>query len=160
MYYYDKSEDARSRRYRGQYYFGGQMIVAPVTRPAKPGRPNVEFYLPPGRWTHFFTRKVYEGGRYGEHCAPEDYPVFVKEGAVIPLLPEKEGNGTGFEELEVLAFAGKGSYTLYDEDGGKIEFTLDGEDITVAPSENCSTKKVTVTFVNSEKENETFVFGE
>lgn len=156
MYYFDKSADAKDPAYRNQYWFGGQMIVAPVTKPGGKGRANVEFYLPEGRWTHFFTRKVYEGGRYSEHCAPGDYPVFVKEGAIIPLLPERKGNSTRFDEIEVLAFAGKGSYTQYDEDGGEIVFTLDGEEIAVTPGAGCATKKVTVTFVNSDKEDETF----
>ena len=84
--------------------------------------------------------------------------MFVKGGAIIPLLPEREGNSASFDELEVYAFAGQGSYTQYDEDGGSIDFTLDGENITVTPSTDCKTKKVTVIFVNSDKENQVFEF--
>ena len=58
----------------------------------------------------------------------------------------------------MLVFAGKGSYTQYDEDGVEISFTLDGEDMTVTPGPDCVTKKVTVTFVNSDKEDEVFIF--
>ncbi|MBQ4245058.1 MAG: alpha-xylosidase [Clostridia bacterium] len=158
MYYYDKSDDARNGKYKNQYYFGGQMIVAPVTKPGKAGRANVDFYLPEGKWTDFFTHREYTGGHYSRECPLEEYPVFVKGGAIIPLLPEREGNSALFDELEVYAFAGQGSYTQYDEDGGSIDFTLNGEEITVTPSADCKTKKVTVIFVNSDKENQVFEF--
>ena len=74
----------------------------------------------------------------------------------MPLLPERQGNSTEFDALEVLVFRGaKGSYTQYDDNGGTIDFTFDGEKLTDVPSENCKTKKITVLYTGGDKENET-----
>ena len=159
MYYYDKSENARKEKYRNQYWFGEQMIVAPVTEPSRRGRANVRFYLPEGEWINFFNGKKYTGGEYEENCPLDEIPVFAKAGAIVPLLPERQGNSTEFDALEVLVFRGaKGSYTQYDDNGGTIDFTFDGEKLTDVPSENCKTKKITVRYIDGGKENEEIIF--
>lgn len=152
MYYYDKSDKAFEKKYRNQYYFGEQMIVAPVTEPTKQGKANVRFYLPEGEWTDFFTGEKYKAGEYEICCPLERYPVFVKKGAIIPLLPEKEDNSTDFTELVVYAYEGENKYTLYDDNGSSIEFELKGTDLKIKPSENCVTKKITVIFKDADKE--------
>lgn len=158
MYYYDKSEKAFEKKYKNQYYFGEQLIVAPVTQKTKAGKPNVKFYIPDGTWTDVFTGKKYTKGEYEMCCPLEYFPVFAKEGAIIPMLPEADNNSTKFDELVVLAYKGENDYTMYDDDGEYIRFILHGGDIEVIPSENCKTKKVTVVFRDSEKENTVFEF--
>jgi alpha-D-xyloside xylohydrolase len=43
-----------------QYMLGDALLVAPVLRSDN----MVDYYLPPGRWTNFFTGDVVEGGRW------------------------------------------------------------------------------------------------
>ena len=43
-----------------QYMLGAALLVAPVFRPDG----VVDYYLPPGRWTHFLTGEVLDGGRW------------------------------------------------------------------------------------------------
>jgi alpha-glucosidase (family GH31 glycosyl hydrolase) len=147
MYYYDSSELAFKREYRNQYYFGGQLIVAPVTARTSGSKPNVRFYLPEGEWTDIFTGDKYTAGEYEIFCPYDRYPVFAKAGAIIPLLPEDSGNGTGFEEIDVLVYPGKGEYTLYDDDGETVEFRLDGEELTYTASPGSKVGKINI-FVN------------
>ncbi|MDR0711673.1 MAG: alpha-xylosidase [Prevotellaceae bacterium] len=66
-----------------QYYFGDDMMVAPVMNSA--GRRDI--YLPQGRWVGFFDAKIYEGNRWlkDELVPLEQMPVFVKYGAAIPM---------------------------------------------------------------------------
>lgn len=158
MYYCDKSELARSEKYRNQYYFGSELIVAPVTQKSRIGKPNVHFYLPDGEWTNIFTGEKYTGGEYSEFCMLDSFPVFAKAGAIIPMLPDFKGNCTDFTELTVKAYYGKGQYTLYDDNGSEILFELDGDEMKITPSENCVTKKITVEYINSEKADEIFEF--
>lgn len=158
MYYYDKSELAHEKKYKNMYYFGEQLIVAPVTEKTKAGKPNVRFYIPDGTWTDVFTGKKYEKGEYEICCPLEYYPVFAKAGTIIPMLPESDNNSTDFTELAVDVYAGQNDYTMYDDDGESIRFILDGDKIEVIPSENCKTKKVTVNFKDSDKENKIFTF--
>jgi alpha-D-xyloside xylohydrolase len=65
-----------------QYMLGNSLLVAPIF--SQDG--TVDYYLPPGRWTHFLTGKVIEGGRWlrEEH----DYmslPLMARPNSVIPI---------------------------------------------------------------------------
>lgn len=69
-----------------EYYFGDDFLVAPVMN--SEGRRDV--YLPEGNWVNFFTGERISGGRwlYGLEVPLELMPVYVREGAVIPVYPE------------------------------------------------------------------------
>lgn len=69
-----------------EYYFGDDFLVAPVMN--SEGRRDV--YLPEGNWINFFTGERISGGRwlYGLEVPLELMPVYVREGAVIPVYPE------------------------------------------------------------------------
>lgn len=69
-----------------QYYFGDDMMVAPVMNSEN----KRDIYLPKGKWVNFFTGKVYEGEQWlkDEQVPLEQMPVFVKYGANIPMYFE------------------------------------------------------------------------
>ena len=63
-----------------QYMLGDALLVAPVLREDK----KVQYYLPEGRWTDYFTGEVKTGGRYYE--GEYDYfslPLYVKENTLL-----------------------------------------------------------------------------
>lgn len=153
MYYYNKSDLAFMKKYKNQYYFGEQLIVAPVTQKTKDGKPNVRFYIPEGTWTDIFTGRKYQKGEYEICCPLENFPVFAKQGAIIPMLPERNDNSTDFSEIIVNVYEGENEYIMYDDDGESIKFILKGDDIKVIPSANCKTKKITVVFKDILKDN-------
>jgi alpha-D-xyloside xylohydrolase len=68
-----------------QYYFGDAFMVAPVMN--SEGRRDV--YLPEGNWVHFVTGEAVRGGRWLRDLETplEQMPVWVREGASIPLYP-------------------------------------------------------------------------
>lgn len=72
-----------------EYYFGDDFLVAPVM-----SSDNCrDIYLPEGEWVEFFTGdrfSVSDGGRWLKDIeTPLDrMPVFVRNGAVIPVYPE------------------------------------------------------------------------
>ena len=66
-----------------QYYFGKDMMVAPVF-----GGDNAKrkIYLPEGEWEDLLTKKKYAGKQWIEVTAPLEYlPVFIRDGAKIPM---------------------------------------------------------------------------
>lgn len=66
------------------YYFGDNMLVAPVLDQGATSR-RVE--LPVGQWVNLFTGEAYIGGRSIEMPAPlSTLPVFVKAGSFIPMV--------------------------------------------------------------------------
>ena len=65
-----------------QYMLGGDLLVAPVFTPSG----EVEFYLPAGEWTNYFTGEVVSGGRWlRETHGFDTLPLYVRPGAVIPV---------------------------------------------------------------------------
>jgi alpha-glucosidase len=70
------------------FMLGRQILVAPVME--KTDKWNV--YLPKGRWIHYWTGKEYSGGQTVTVNAPlygkDGLPMFVKAGAIIPMIPE------------------------------------------------------------------------
>jgi len=65
-----------------QYMLGRDLLVAPVFSEGG----EVEFYLPPGTWTNWFTgEKVAGGGWRVESHGFDSIPLYVREGGVIPV---------------------------------------------------------------------------
>jgi alpha-D-xyloside xylohydrolase len=65
-----------------QYLLGDDLLVAPVF--AADGL--VDYYVPPGIWTHFLTGHQVHGPRWvRERHAPTSVPLLVRPGAVIPI---------------------------------------------------------------------------
>jgi alpha-D-xyloside xylohydrolase len=51
----------------------------------------VEFYLPKGKWTNFFTNKVVEGpGWFTEHHKFDTLPLYVRENTILTLGKQGE----------------------------------------------------------------------
>ena len=140
---------------RNQYIFGSQLIVAPViTKAGRSGKSRTKVWLPAGRWTNFFTGETQEGNRI--IFAADDLdtiPVFAKEGAIIPMLPERDGNSMQFDELEVRVYRGDGEYESFDDAGG-IRFAVrtEGDEVVldVKPEKGCVTRTLCVRFLGAE----------
>jgi alpha-D-xyloside xylohydrolase len=62
------------------------MLVAPVMNSEN----KRDIYLPEGKWVHFFTSEVFEGERWLKNVVVplDEMPVFVKQGAEIPMYLE------------------------------------------------------------------------
>lgn len=119
--YYSYPETQNAYKCRNQYYFGSQLIAAPVTDPAdkQTGLACAEVWLPWGRYTDIFTRRVYSGGKFIKMFRPlENFPLLAKEGAIIPLdMNETENGAENPKALEIITLSGNGSFTLYEDDG-------------------------------------------
>ena len=79
-----------------------------------------KFYLPEGLWYDFVTGKKFPGGhKYVSFFKDEDYPVFAKAGAIIPMANNKNLNDTTPpNDMEIHIFPGQSnSYKLYEDDG-------------------------------------------
>ncbi|MET0716293.1 MAG: alpha-xylosidase [Mycetocola sp.] len=65
-----------------QYLLGPDLLVAPVFTASG----DVDFYLPAGEWTDFFSGRVVTGERWlREHHGFRTLPLYVRPGAVIPV---------------------------------------------------------------------------
>jgi alpha-D-xyloside xylohydrolase len=65
-----------------QFMFGDSLLVAPVFEESG----EVEFYLPKGRWTNFFTNKTKDGpGWFKEKHKFDTLPLYVRENTILVL---------------------------------------------------------------------------
>lgn len=65
-----------------QFMFGSSLLVAPIFEESG----NVEFYLPAGKWTNFFTNKTKTGpGWFKEHHNFDTLPLYVRENTILVL---------------------------------------------------------------------------
>jgi len=65
-----------------QYMLGGSLLVAPVFSPDG----VVDYYLPQGRWTHFLSGEVIEGGRWvREQHGYLSLPLLARPNTIIPI---------------------------------------------------------------------------
>ncbi len=120
--YYPFGEYEQSFGLNEEYYFGDTFIVAPVVSPLqKDGFSYTKVWLPEGTWTDFFTDDIYrveKGGRYVTMMRRlESIPVLAKEGAIVPLSLEKGNGAENPQKMQILVFAGNGSFDLYEDCG-------------------------------------------
>lgn len=107
--------------YRNEYFFGKELLVAPILNKKEPimNRTIHKFFLPEGMWYDFKTGKKFPGNRkYTSFFKEEDYPVFAKRGAIIPLSNDEITTSNNPKNLEIHVFPGESNtYELYEDDG-------------------------------------------
>ena len=120
--YYRYPETYDDDLYKNEYYFGGQLFICPITTKKElvMNRVIKKFYLPQGVWYDFVTGKKFPGGRkYVSFFKDQDYPVFAKAGAIIPMALNKNLNDTTPpKDMEIHIFPGQNNnYRMYEDDG-------------------------------------------
>jgi alpha-glucosidase (family GH31 glycosyl hydrolase) len=146
--YYGNMDSAEAFEAEDQYFFGSELLAAPVLKPvsARTGLATQKVWFPAGSWFNFFTGEQFQGGRWHTvKAALEDIPVFAKAGAIVPLAPKVGWGGIeNPDELDVYIFPGADNrFELYEDDGettdyqrGKYTittFTLEQNTFTILP---------------------------
>ena len=81
--YLDYPAQAAAYSNPGEYLYGPDVLVAPVTTPGTVSTESVWF--PPGHWTDWFTGATFTGPSEQTLTVPLDrMPVFVQDGAIVP----------------------------------------------------------------------------
>ena len=124
-------------RHPHEYFFGTEMLVAPVLDPG--GRQTV--WLPPGEWVGFSDGRHYQGGRtFTAHYPVEETPVFVRAGAVVP--EQRASDYSDARPLDALIVnvygSGSGSFELYEDDGESLSSDEEGQHARTALSHSVS----------------------
>lgn len=105
--------------FKNEYYIG-DMLISPILtkKDLLINRTIHKFFIPDGIWYDFNTGKKFPGNKeYISFFRDEDYPVFVKRGAIIPLSSNISNNFTGNpESLEIHVFPGENNtFDLYED---------------------------------------------
>ncbi len=88
------------------YLFGESLLVAPIHRPGGEGK----VHLPAGAWRYWFDdQTAIEGPAEFTRSFPiNEYPVFIREGAIIPMNISREYTGIGSKD-----WAGHVTFNIY-----------------------------------------------
>lgn len=82
-------DDTRTHSLKHTYYFGNELLVAPVLNPTGPGSVTERVvYLPDGMWFDFWTQERHTGRQevLWRNSSQQHFPLFVRAGAIIPML--------------------------------------------------------------------------
>lgn len=103
------------------YLFGDDFLIAPVYKDSE----AVEVSLPAGRWRYWFQDdEVVEGPTtFTKNFPISEYPVYVRDGAIIPMNIRREYTGIGERDWEGLL-----TLNLYPH--GESRFTVHHTDNT------------------------------
>lgn len=119
----DFNGDEKALDIKDQWMFGSALMACPVGEYQKYSR---EVYLPKQKgWYDFYTGAYHAGGQTIVADAPYDkIPVFIPEGAILPIGPEMQWSDEKKPELiDLYVYAGKdGSYTLYEDEGTNYNY--------------------------------------
>ena len=151
MFLEDPSDFTHGTATRYQYMYGPAFLVAPVYQNTKADKDGNDIrngiYLPKGTWYDFFTGEAYEGGRIlNDFDAPIwKLPVFVKAGAIIPLVNANNNPSQIDPSNRTFEFypEGQSLFSLYDDDGTS-EAYLHGDSATTQVNSMLSGKKLTL----------------
>lgn len=140
----DFPADTTARNIDDQYMFGPSLLINPVCEYKAKSR---KVYLPERTgWYDLYSGKYYAGGRTINAVAPyERMPLFVKEGAILPLGPDLQYTSEKPADPVILyVYTGKdGSFTLYEDEGVNYNYER-GMYSTIPLTYNHKTKTLTI----------------
>ena len=154
--YYEYPECEEAYAYEGEYFFGNDILVAPITEPASAdGLSSKEIWFPEGRWWNVSAGELIEGPCVKTlRFSQDQIPYFFREGAMIPFNPPTVMSVTApATSLIIHAVAGSaGTGKLYEDSGDNTDYatvyastkfshdvTGKTETFTIAPREGDST---------------------
>jgi hypothetical protein len=128
--YYDWPEDDAAYTSKGEYTFGDQMLLSPVTAPSDKvtGLATEQVYLPKGDWIEWPTGKHFAGPVSAErNFTIAQIPVYVKAGTIVPMQPAMRYTGEkAVDPLIVSVWPLKpgesSSYAVYEDSGVSVEY--------------------------------------
>ena len=130
-----------------QYLFGSNFLVAPIYQATKADDTGNDIrngiYLPKGERIDYFTGEMYNGEWIiNSFAAPLwKLPVFVKNGAIIPMANPNNNVGEINKNLRIYEIYPKGYslFTEYDDDGTTEEYRA-GKSVTTLIESNVDAK--------------------
>ncbi|MEU5792883.1 TIM-barrel domain-containing protein [Streptomyces sp. NPDC047813] len=109
-----------------EFLSGSDFLVAPVYQDSET-RDGI--YLPKGTWTDYWTGRTYHGPTTvdGYHAPLDTLPLFVREGAIVPMWPKGTTSWQTRDRHELdwdlyPSAHGTSHYTLYEDDGVTRDF--------------------------------------
>ncbi len=138
-----------------QYMYGTDFLVAPVYQNTQADAEGNDIrngiYLPEGEWIDYFSGEKYEGGRILNNFATPLWklPVFVKNGAIIPMANPNNHVGEINKGLRIYEmYPHNHTMTVEYDDDGITEAYKDGKGVTTFIESNVTPKSTVMITVH------------
>ncbi len=127
--YYEWPEENNAYRYEDEYYFGDDILVAPVVTPAADnGLAKRTVWLPEGWWYDVCRNRVVEGGiEQTDSYTQTEIPYFIKAGSIIVTNPAMKHLKEAPKQLVIKVAPGADGMTQHYEDDGTTDGYRNGE---------------------------------
>eukprot|EP01111_Echinosteliopsis_oligospora_P010625 TRINITY_DN3361_c0_g1_i1.p1 TRINITY_DN3361_c0_g1~~TRINITY_DN3361_c0_g1_i1.p1 ORF type:complete len:463 (-),score=137.00 TRINITY_DN3361_c0_g1_i1:37-1425(-) len=140
--YYHFPEDSNAYSMTGQYMFGEDILVSPITS-ASPGNNLTEqtVWIPEGNWIEYYSGKLFTGPTtITRNYSLAEIPAFVKAGAIIPMRSSIDAPTIGSAQeipsilrLDVYPIS-NGVAQIYEDDGKTLAYETGSFAITQVES--------------------------
>jgi alpha-D-xyloside xylohydrolase len=108
-----------------QFMIGEHLMMAPLFA----GESSRTVVFPEGKWYDFFTGELVGEAEVKEMTIlPDQIPLYVRDGGIIPMLPPvRHAPRSGEQHPLTIRHYGQqaGTYTLYDDDGETFDYEQD-----------------------------------
>ena len=121
--YLDYPGSSEAYAHPGEYLYGPDVLVAPVTTPGTTTTQTVWF--PAGQWTDWFTGATFTGPKTQTLTVPLDrMPVFVRAGGIVPeqAAMSHVGADPGAPTILRVYPGASGAFTLYQDAGSGLGY--------------------------------------
>ncbi len=123
--YYEYPESAEAYEREGQYFFGDDILVAPVVEPSVDGVSKKEIWFPEGGWWSVAHGKLIDGGAVRSlDYTLDQIPYFYRQGAVIVKNPPAVKHVTERPDALVLDIVAgvDGACEFYEDAGDNADY--------------------------------------
>ncbi len=128
--YYEYPESDDAYEFGDEYFFGNDIIVAPVVSPMSQDSllATENVWIPPGTWIEWNSGDQLHGPAVmTRHYSLDDIPVFVRSGSIIPMQTlDQKANIKNVDPLVLRIFPARDASTSVYEDEGDSQGYRDG----------------------------------
>ncbi|MCL2088898.1 MAG: DUF4968 domain-containing protein [Oscillospiraceae bacterium] len=116
-------DDPNTAAIDSQWLFGQSLLVAPICDDGS----SRSLYLPGGMWTDWWSGERIQGGRWiTVHADIDSIPLYIREGAIIPMGPEMQYAGE--KETDSLTV----KISLFEQNGKSyLEVPIDNKSVKI-----------------------------
>ncbi len=138
--FYLEPENEAFLNYSDAYLFGDAFLIAPIIHS---GVQSKSIHFPNGNWYNFYTDEmVYGGSEVSVAVTEETIPVFVKEGSIIPMVPDFYSTDNYPNALDLHFYPKENAEThavIYEDDGASFS-SIENEQCQIINSAASSSK--------------------
>lgn len=145
--YYDYPRNEKAYEYKSQYMFGDDILVAPIGEPMNNDVSSVKIWLPEGNdWFEWHTGTLLTGGQeVVREFTIEEYPVYVKSGAILPMYIDAKNLSEEPEKMMIGVFPNSNKqFSIYEDAGNSKDYDKAFSKIKISTLYSNRTQTITI----------------